>query len=100
MHRRILINIVIYLIYFLFYSPGKSFQQNGMHVHDLQQFYKSTDFDFSHIIHSISFGRNQERIFNPLDNTQKETKICKLFFFFFFFFFFLNFFFIIKKKFF
>lgn len=58
-------------------SPGKSFQQNGMHVHDLQQFYKSPDFDFSHIIHSISFGKSQEKIFNPLDNTQKETQICK-----------------------
>jgi len=48
-----------------------------MHVHDLQQFYKSTDFDFSHIIHSISFGKSQEKIFNPLDNIQKETQICK-----------------------
>lgn len=57
------------------FAPGKSFQQNGMHVHDLQQFYKSDDFDFSHIIHSISFGRNEG--FNPLDDTQKETKISR-----------------------
>jgi len=44
-----------------------------MHVHDLAQFFKSDNFDFSHIIHSISFGKSQERIFNPLDNVQKET---------------------------
>jgi len=55
------------------FAPGKSYQQNGMHVHDLAQFFKSDNFDFSHIIHSISFGKSQERIFNPLDNVQKET---------------------------
>jgi len=59
------------------FAPGKSYQQNGMHVHDLQQFFKSTDFDFTHTIHSISFGEHQERIFNPLDNTKKETKISR-----------------------
>jgi len=52
-----------------------------MHVHDLGTFFKSTEFDFSHIIHSISFGKSKERIFNPLDNTQKETTKSKYFIF-------------------
>lgn len=38
------------------FAPGRSYQQNGMHVHDLSPF-KDAIFDFSHTVHFLAFGQ-------------------------------------------
>lgn len=53
-------------------APGKSFQQQHMHVHDLQPF-KNAKFDLSHSINRLSFGREFPGIVNPLDGVTKEN---------------------------
>jgi len=56
------------------FAPGKSFQQHSMHVHDLQPF-KFAEFNLSHTIVRLSFGKEYPGIINPLDNvTKQETK--------------------------
>ncbi|CAN0824456.1 Endoplasmic reticulum-Golgi intermediate compartment protein 3 [Linum grandiflorum] len=48
------------------FAPGKSFQQSGVHVHDLLAFQKDT-FNVSHHINSLSFGESFPGVVNPLD---------------------------------
>ena len=38
------------------FAPGKSFQQGNMHVHDLVPF-PTKNFDMSHHINKLSFGK-------------------------------------------
>lgn len=52
------------------FAPGKSFQQQHAHVHDLQAF-KVSYFNTSHTIHRLSFGRDYPGLVNPLDGTKK-----------------------------
>eukprot|EP01117_Protostelium_nocturnum_P017237 TRINITY_DN698_c0_g1_i1.p1 TRINITY_DN698_c0_g1~~TRINITY_DN698_c0_g1_i1.p1 ORF type:complete len:376 (+),score=129.04 TRINITY_DN698_c0_g1_i1:114-1241(+) len=54
------------------FAPGKSFQHQHMHVHDLQPF-KNMNFNLSHHIHKFSFGLEYPGIMNPLDNLQKDA---------------------------
>jgi len=49
-------------------APGKSFQANHVHVHDLQQ-YGAKQFNISHQIRSLSFGVPIPNVQNPLDGT-------------------------------
>lgn len=51
------------------FAPGKSFQQGSMHVHDLVPFH-TTDFDISHVIHKLSFGKEYPGMHNPLDHVR------------------------------
>nr|KAJ3423307.1 Endoplasmic reticulum-Golgi intermediate compartment protein 3 [Polyrhizophydium stewartii] len=56
----------------LHFAPGRSFQQNNMHVHDLHDFgVEGGQFNFEHTIHSLSFG-DQVDFVNPLDNVHKK----------------------------
>ncbi|CAG8737989.1 11167_t:CDS:2, partial [Racocetra persica] len=49
-------------------APGKSFQQNHIHVHDLQPFLSDgVHHDFTHEIHHLSFGPKVDGVVNPLD---------------------------------
>eukprot|EP00741_Cyanophora_paradoxa_P022034 tig00021433_g21270.t1 len=52
------------------FAPGKSFQQAHMHVHDLMPF-QSRDFNVSHIVHKLSFGKEFPGIVNPLDGQKR-----------------------------
>ncbi|KAI8800756.1 endoplasmic reticulum vesicle transporter-domain-containing protein [Cladochytrium replicatum] len=54
------------------FAPGKSFQQSNMHVHDLHPYFQNYHFDFSHEIHSLSFGQSIN-FQNPLDRISKDT---------------------------
>jgi hypothetical protein len=51
------------------FAPGKSFQQGPVHVHDLVPF-RGKDFDTSHVIDKLSFGREYPGMKNPLDGTR------------------------------
>ncbi|KAI8612837.1 endoplasmic reticulum vesicle transporter-domain-containing protein [Chytriomyces sp. MP71] len=56
------------------FAPGKSFQQGGMHVHDLAAFGRvGANYDFSHNIHSLSFGPYATEVKNPLDDHAKSA---------------------------
>ncbi|KAJ3123426.1 hypothetical protein HK098_001919 [Nowakowskiella sp. JEL0407] len=55
------------------FAPGKSFQQGNMHVHDLQHYLTGKNWDFTHRIDSLAFGR-EINFKNPLDGVHKETK--------------------------
>ncbi|KAI9337699.1 endoplasmic reticulum vesicle transporter-domain-containing protein [Zopfochytrium polystomum] len=52
------------------FAPGKSFQQGGVHVHDLASYQAENSFDFSHTIHQLSFGK-VTNFKNPLDGHTK-----------------------------
>jgi hypothetical protein len=52
------------------FAPGKSFQQHHMHVHDLQPF-KFAEFNLTHTIARLSFGKEYPGIVNPLDGVSK-----------------------------
>jgi hypothetical protein len=52
------------------FAPGKSFQQHHMHVHDLQPF-KWAEFNLSHTIVRLSFGKEYPGVVNPLDTVSK-----------------------------
>ncbi|KAI8587145.1 endoplasmic reticulum vesicle transporter-domain-containing protein [Geranomyces variabilis] len=54
-------------------APGKSFSQSNMHVHDLAPYLKEKRFDFTHEIHSLSFGK-RVGFGNPLDGVVKQTR--------------------------
>ncbi|KAJ3092786.1 Endoplasmic reticulum-Golgi intermediate compartment protein 3 [Quaeritorhiza haematococci] len=80
MHGHIEVNKVAGNFHF---APGKSFTQANMHVHDLHSFAASADgdattvgggaqFDFSHTVHSLSFGKTMG-FSNPLDGTYKKA---------------------------
>ncbi|CAI7734001.1 unnamed protein product [Closterium sp. NIES-53] len=51
------------------FAPGKSFQQGGLHVHDLMPFQHMT-FNVSHVINSLSFGAKFPGLVNPLDGVK------------------------------
>jgi len=53
-------------------APGKSFQQNHVHVHDLQPF-GAKQFNVSHEIRSLSFGVPIPGVNNPLDGTNVSS---------------------------
>jgi len=53
------------------FAPGKSFQQHHMHVHDLQPL-KWAEFNLSHTVVRLSFGREYPGILNPLDGVKKD----------------------------
>ncbi|XP_021743536.1 endoplasmic reticulum-Golgi intermediate compartment protein 3-like [Chenopodium quinoa] len=48
------------------FAPGKSFQQSGVHVHDLLAFQKDS-FNISHKINRLTFGDYFPGVVNPLD---------------------------------
>jgi len=55
-------------------APGKSFQQNHLHIHDLKPFLSdSITHVFSHKIHHLSFGPKVEGVINPLDDVGSEV---------------------------
>ncbi|GAA5993626.1 hypothetical protein JCM11641_001033 [Rhodosporidiobolus odoratus] len=46
------------------FSPGRSFQQNAMHIHDLVPYLSSGNkHDFAHVMHKFSFGSETEEEF-------------------------------------
>jgi len=47
-------------------APGKSFSLNHIHVHDVQPF-STTDFNLTHTIRHLSFGRNVPGKTDPID---------------------------------
>merc|ERR1711971_458292 len=47
-------------------APGKSFSLNHIHVHDVQPF-TTTDFNLTHTIRHLSFGRNVPGKTDPID---------------------------------
>ncbi|XP_061968204.1 uncharacterized protein LOC133691632 isoform X2 [Populus nigra] len=51
------------------FAPGKSFQQSGVHVHDLLAFQKDS-FNTSHKINRLAFGEYFPGVVNPLDGVQ------------------------------
>jgi hypothetical protein len=53
------------------FAPGKSFQQHHMHVHDLQPI-KNFNFNVSHTVNRLSFGKEFPGIVNPLDGVRKS----------------------------
>ncbi|RKO97708.1 hypothetical protein CXG81DRAFT_15256 [Caulochytrium protostelioides] len=55
------------------FAPGKSFQQNHMHVHDLHAYHAGSQFDFTHTIHQLSFGKEDVNRINPLDGVSKTA---------------------------
>ncbi|KAJ3392135.1 hypothetical protein HDU92_008612 [Lobulomyces angularis] len=52
------------------FAPGKSFQQQNLHIHDLLQYVQHPKFDFTHNIHTMSFGKSIG-FQNPLDGSGK-----------------------------
>ncbi|KAL6043020.1 Endoplasmic reticulum-Golgi intermediate compartment protein 3 [Balamuthia mandrillaris] len=54
------------------FAPGLSFQSQNMHVHDLQPFKTMSNFNVSHHINRISFGKDFPGIINPLDGVSKS----------------------------
>lgn len=51
------------------FAPGRSYQQGGMHVHDVAPF-GDAKMDFSHVIHKLSFGTPYPGMKNPLDGVR------------------------------
>ncbi|KAF9682536.1 hypothetical protein SADUNF_Sadunf05G0119200 [Salix dunnii] len=51
------------------FAPGKSFQQSGVHVHDLLAFQKDS-FNITHKINRLAFGGYFPGVVNPLDGVQ------------------------------
>jgi len=52
-------------------APGKSVESRGNHIHDLSAFDGLESFNFSHTIHSISFGDEFPGVVNPLDGVSR-----------------------------
>ena len=55
-------------------APGKSFDSNGRHVHDLAPFQGLETFNFSHVIHKVSFGEDFPGVVNPLDGVSRAQE--------------------------
>jgi len=53
------------------FAPGKSFQQNQQHVHDMEVYKVGSAFNLSHHINRLSFGTEFPGVINPLDDAQK-----------------------------
>lgn len=49
-------------------APGKSFSLNHVHVHDVQPF-ATSDFNVTHTVRHLSFGRNVPGKTDPMDGT-------------------------------
>jgi len=54
-------------------APGKSYSVNHVHVHDVQP-YQSEDFNMTHTINVLSFGRSIEWKANPLDGYRMSAE--------------------------
>ena len=68
-HGKLQINKVGGNIHF---APGKSYTQNSVHAHDLHEYVKGKNYDWTHIIHELGFGENVG-FKNPLDSVKKES---------------------------
>jgi hypothetical protein len=55
-------------------SPGHSYQQGGVHLHDLLPFVGQKSFDMSHTIHRLAFGTEYPGMKNPLDGHKQKQK--------------------------
>ncbi|XP_058747736.1 uncharacterized protein LOC131620621 [Vicia villosa] len=55
------------------FAPGKSFQQSGVHVHDILAFQKES-FNLTHHINRIAFGDYFPGVVNPLDRVHWTQK--------------------------
>ena len=55
-------------------SPGHSYQQGGLHMHDLTPFIGEKPFDLSHTIHRLAFGIEYPGMKNPLDGHKVRQK--------------------------
>ena len=54
------------------FAPGPSFEVQGMHAHDLNDYRKhEQNWKFSHTIHSLSFGENYGNFKSPLNGVSK-----------------------------
>lgn len=54
------------------FAPGKSFDVQNYHLHDIR-FLDGLHLDFAHKIHHLSFGEHHAQIINPLDGTEKHS---------------------------
>jgi hypothetical protein len=52
------------------FAPGVSFQQNHMHVHDMEMYKPAGGFNTSHVITKMSFGDDYPGVINPLDGVK------------------------------
>jgi len=52
-------------------APGKSFEQQHSHIHDITPFLQSGSLTTKHTIKRLSFGEEFPNIFNPLDGFSK-----------------------------
>ena len=57
------------------FAPGKSFSANGMHVHDLVPF-QDKNFDLSHTIKTLAFGKEYPGMNNPLDSVSVNQSLA------------------------
>ena len=57
------------------FAPGKSFSANGMHVHDLVPF-QDKNFDLSHTIKTLAFGKEYPGMNNPLDGVSVNQSLA------------------------
>lgn len=55
-------------------APGHSYQNGGMHMHDLIPFIGEKPFDMSHTIHRLAFGQEYPGMKNPLDGHKVRQK--------------------------
>jgi len=55
-------------------APGKSFQLNHQHVHDMEIFRLGSYFNLSHHINRLSFGTEFPGVIDPLDNAKKNME--------------------------
>lgn len=53
------------------FAPGKSFQKDHMHMHDMLAL-RQEEYNVSHVIRRLSFGADYPGIVNPLDGTSKS----------------------------
>jgi len=53
------------------FAPGKSFQSNHMHFHDMEIYKMGKGFNLSHTVNRLSFGPDIPGLINPLDKVQK-----------------------------
>ncbi|XP_055943297.1 endoplasmic reticulum-Golgi intermediate compartment protein 3-like [Argiope bruennichi] len=60
-------------------APGKTFTQHHVHVHDLQPF-AASQFNLTHRIRHLSFGRSLPGKTNPLDGTVQVAEVGAMMF--------------------
>jgi len=56
------------------FAPGKTFSQVGIHIHDLI-ILQRTDYNVSHTINHLSFGRKYPGRVNPLDGVERTCDV-------------------------